>query len=113
MNGARTGAGIDMSLWGIGTRDDLVIGVPAAAMLGVGVDMLDDAEIIVVVIAAVNRFKCTIWLTSAVEVLYDAWSGAIPGGKSGVGAEMNASGLAMTTASEFALSTLLEESSRC
>ena len=93
-------------------RADKLFGVLVVVMFGVVVDMLADSEI-TVVIAAVNRFKCTIWLTSAVEVLYDAWSGAIPGGKSGVGAEMNASGLAMTTASEFALSTLLEESSRC
>ena len=82
-------------------------------MLGVGVDMLANAEIV-----AVIGFEFIVKVAYAVEMLAGVWAGVwaglIIGGAPDIGVEVNASGFAaVMTALEFALLAPLEDSFLC
>ena len=114
VTGGYTGVVINMlpNLWPIGMRAAVVIDVPVVVMIGVGVDMLANAEIIVVT-AAVIGFEFTFEVAYAVEVLAGVRAGAIIAGAPDTAAEVDESGLAAMMAAlefEFTLPAPLEKS---
>ena len=99
----------------IAMRADVAIDVSAVVMLGVGVDMLTNAEIIVMT-AAMIGFDFIVKVAYAVEVLAGAWAGSIIGGAPDTAVEVDASGLTVMMAAlefEFALPAPLEKSFLC
>ena len=89
-------------------RADVVINIRAVATPDIGVNMLFNAEIIVVAAAAVS-LDLTIKVLYVVEVL----AGVMISGTPDIGAEVNASRAAVMTVLEFELLSSLEEPSLC
>ena len=92
-----------------------MIDVSAVVMIGVGVDALADAKIIVVVTAVEIGFEFIVRAAFVVEVLADMRAGAITGGGTGVGAGVNVSGFAavMTALEVVALASSAEPFLSC
>ena len=68
---------------------EAVINASAIAIFGVGINMLTDVEVIVVTVAAID-LEFSFKVSAAVEVMAVVLAGAIVGGATGIGVEMNA-----------------------